>query len=343
MITKAPAYHLTDIHHYYGEKKVLDIPQLKIEPGSITGITGPNGSGKSTLLKLMGFIQRPSFGQILYNGHPELPFSPIIRSKVTLLTQKPYLLKRTVIENVIYGLKIRRDTRNIEKRVKETLATVGLDHDSFAHRKWHELSGGEAQRVALAARLILKPDVLLLDEPIASVDTKSAKLIRKASIRARDSWGTTLVIVSHDLQWLYSISDKQLSMFKGNVFFTGMENILAGPFEQLDGKTLVKKIDDGQQIILIKPSAKKMCTAIIRKKNISLGLEKQAEHDSLNQLSGHITSMLLEKKNGYIMASISIHDLSFILRLIPDQISNLGLYPGKKVFLKFQSNDVEWI
>jgi tungstate transport system ATP-binding protein len=342
MIKKA-VYHLTDIRHYYGEKKILDIPQLKIEPGSITGIIGPNGSGKSTLLKLMGFIQKPSFGQILYNGRPELPFSPTIRSKVTLLTQKPYLLKRTVIENISYGLKIRRDTRNIEKRVKKALATVGLDNDSFAHRQWHELSGGEAQRVALAARLILKPDVLLLDEPIASVDTESAKLIREASIRARNSWGATLVIVSHDLQWLYSISDKQFSISKGNIFFTGIENILTGPFEHNDDKTLVKKIGDGQQIIVSKPSSQKMCTAIIRKKNIYLDLEKQPEQRMLNQLSGHINSMLLEKKKGYIMATVSIHDLSFVLRLIPDQISSLNLYPGKKVFLKFQSNDVEWI
>ncbi|MBU1341299.1 MAG: ATP-binding cassette domain-containing protein [Proteobacteria bacterium] len=342
MTTKEPAYHLNDIRHYYGDTKVLEIDTLKIEESSITGLIGPNGSGKTTLLKLLAFAVKPTRGIILYKGRPEVPFSPAIRSKVTLLTQKPYLLKRTVFENVAYGLKIRKDKNRLEERVKNALLTVGLDFQKFAPRKWHELSGGEAQRVAMAARLILKPEVLLLDEPIASVDTESAGLIRDASLKARENWGATLVIASHDLQWLYSISDRQLSIFNGNIFSTGMENIITGPFEQGDDKIVVKKLDDGQIITLTAPE-KKTGIAVIRKKSISIDLEKQADQSFLNQLSGQIASMLLEKKTGHIMATIYIHDLSFVLRLTPGQISSLDLYPGKKVILKFQSTDVEWI
>ena len=241
MTTKELAYHLKNICHYYGDTQVLDIDDLKIKQGLITGLIGPNGSGKSTLLKLLAFALRPTKGEIFYKTRREYPFSPNIRSKVTLLTQKPYLLKRTVFENIAYGLKIRKDTDNLEKRVEKVLLNVGLDYGQFAHRQWHELSGGEAQRIALAARLILKPEVLLLDEPIASVDAKSAKLIRKASLNAQKKWGTTLVIASHDLQWLYSISDKQLAMFKGKLFSTGVENIITGPFEKQNQNTLIKK------------------------------------------------------------------------------------------------------
>ncbi|NOX34497.1 MAG: ATP-binding cassette domain-containing protein [Deltaproteobacteria bacterium] len=335
-------YHLKNIRHYYGNTKVLDIEDLKIEKGSITGLIGPNGSGKTTLLKLLAFAGRPTAGNILYNGRQEFPFSPTIRSKVTLLTQKPYLLKRTVFENIVYGLKIRKDKEYLETRVKKALSTVGLDYQDFAPRKWHELSGGEAQRVAMAARLILKPEVLLLDEPIASVDAKSAKLIREASLKARDTWGTTLVIASHDLQWLYSISDRQLSLFKGNIFSTGIENIITGPFEKINGESLVKTLGDGQAITLKGP-APKVCTAVIKKDSISIDLKKQAGDSGLNQLSGLLASMLLEKKSGHIMATVSIHDLSFVLRLTPDKISRLNLYPGKKVILRFHSNEVEWI
>jgi len=342
MIKKDLAYYLRNIHHYYGNTKVLDIDDLQIEKGSITTLIGPNGSGKTTLLKLLAFAQKPTTGQIFYKGRPELPFSSTVRSKVTLLTQKPYLLKRTVFDNIAYGLKIRKETGFLEERVKTALSNVGLDYQNFASRKWHELSGGEAQRVAMAARLILKPEVLLLDEPIASVDTKSAKLIRKASLKARNNWGTTLVIASHDLQWLYSISDRQLSIFNGNIFSTGMENIITGPFEKSDENTLIKSLDDGQTIKLNTP-VKKTDTAIIRKKSISIDLKKQADLTTLNQLSGHIASMLLEKKSRHIMASISIHDLSFVLRLTPDQISSLNLYPGKKIILKFYQDDIEWI
>ncbi len=335
-------YHLKNIQHYYGHTKVLDIDALKIKKGSITGLIGPNGSGKSTLLKLLAFAQKPTRGQIFYKGQMEVPFSSSIRSKITLLTQKPYLLKRSVFENIAYGLKIRKEKNNLKKKVSNALLNVGLDYEKFAGRFWHELSGGEAQRVAMAARLILKPEVLLLDEPISSVDIESAGLIRKASLNARKKWGATLVIASHDLQWLYSISDYQISIFKGTIFSTGMENIITGPFEKSDQKTLIKRIDDGQ-IIKLRTPGQNECTAIIKKENISIDLEKQTDNGILNQLSGHITSMLLEKKSEHIMATISINDFSLILRLSSDQISRLDLYPGKKVVLKFLSHDVEWI
>jgi len=342
MTIRELTYHLKNICHYYGNTKVLDIDELKIKKGSITALIGPNGSGKSTLLKLLAFAQKPTQGQILYKGRKEYPFSQSIRSKITLLTQKPYLLKRTIFENIAYGLKIRKDTDHLEKRVEEALLNVGLNYEKFENRKWHELSGGEAQRVAMAARLILKPEVLLLDEPVASVDTKSAKLIRRASLNAKKEWGTTLVIASHDLQWLYSISDRQISMFKGQLFSTGIENIITQPFEKQNSKTHIKRLDDGQ-IIKLPPPAPKTCNAIIRKKRVFIGLEQQEESERLNQLSGQIASMLFEKKTGLIMATVTVHDTSFVVRLSPDEITNLKLHPGKKVVLKFDQHDIEWI
>jgi tungstate transport system ATP-binding protein len=342
------AYCLKNICHYYGNTKVLDIDELKIKQGSITGLIGPNGSGKSTLLKILTFAQRPTQGQIFYKGHQEYPFSQNIRSRITLLTQKPYLLKRTVFENIAYGLKIKQKNKllknagSLDDRVKKALLDVGLDFKEFGHRQWHELSGGEAQRVAMAARLILEPEVLLLDEPIASVDVKSAKLIRKASLNAQKEWGTTLVIASHDLQWLYSISDKQLSMFKGKLFSTGVENIIEGPVEKQDKNTCIKKLNDGQ-IIKLPPQASTACNAIIKKKKIFIDLEKQKGNDNLNQLSGQIASMMLEEKTSLIMTTVTVHNISFVVGLNPDEITDLKLYPGKKVILKFNLNDIIWI
>nr|NJM01875.1 ATP-binding cassette domain-containing protein [Desulfobacula sp.] len=334
-------YHLKHIRHYYGQKKVLDIDDLEIRSGSITGLMGPNGSGKSTLLKILAFALKPTKGRIFYKGREESGFSPEVRLRVTLLTQKPYLLKRTVYDNIIYGLKIRNDHHNLEERVKAALSKVGLDFQTFSHRKWHQLSGGEAQRVALAARLILKPEVLLLDEPVASVDTKSAELIRKAALNARDDWGTTLVIASHDLQWLYSITENQVSIFSGKIFPTGVETIITGPFEKTGGHRFVKKTANGQTLLLKAPGQNEE-NALIRKKNIRIESLDQPFTEGINRLSGHISAMLLEKESNQVLVTVPVQDLSFVLKLTPDQIRSLGLYPGKSVTLGFFPDDVEW-
>lgn len=341
------AYHLKNISHYYGTKKVLDVNDLTIPQGSITGLVGPNGSGKSTLLKLLGFALEPSEGDVFFRGKKEVCFSPAVRSRVTLLTQTPCLLKRTVYENIVYGLKIRKDTKDIRPRVEKALVDVGMKFSNFAERKWHELSGGEAQRVAMAARLILKPEVLLLDEPVASVDTKSARLIRNASMKAREKWGTTLVIASHDLQWLYSISDNHLAIFNGKIFSSGYENVIPGPYKKANGDILVKQTGNGESIYLKAP-VEKSETAIISKKHLSidgehLNLPPDAAHGKINHLPGQITSMLLGKSSKGIMTEIRMGELSFILKLDQEQVENLKLYPGKKITLKFSSDDVEWI
>ncbi|MBF0200594.1 MAG: ABC transporter ATP-binding protein [Desulfamplus sp.] len=202
----------------------LDIDALSIPRESIIGLTGPNGSGKSTLLKLLAFAFRPSTGTILFNGKPEYPFSGNVRCNITLLTQEPYLLKRTVFENINYGLKIRGREQKLngqaEEKIRYALSHVGLDFEEFAHRKWNELSGGEAQRVAMAARLVLKPQVLLLDEPTASVDVESAAMIKESAAMSRQKWGTTIVAASHDSKWLEGFCDIHLHLIRGRVVFT---------------------------------------------------------------------------------------------------------------------------
>lgn len=337
-----PIYQLTDIQHFYGDKQVLGIKSFDICQGSITGLIGPNGSGKTTFLKLLAFAQKPSHGSIRYKGRAEKPFSPTIRSKVTLLTQKPYLLKRTVFENITYGLKIRKDTCNIKQRVSTVLSSVGLDFDRFSQRMWHELSGGEAQRVAMAARLILKPEILLLDEPIASVDTESAKLIREASLNARDRWGTTLVIASHDLSWLFSVSDHQVSIRNGKLFSTGIENIITGPFEPKDGHMVIKRLDREQNLRLKAPEPGRS-TAVIKKEKTYINGNFKTDRPGMNHVGGRIISMHLETRQNLIMVNIRIGTLSFDLSLSPDQISKENLYPGKEVTIRFHPDDVEWI
>ncbi|MDZ7698536.1 MAG: ABC transporter ATP-binding protein [Deltaproteobacteria bacterium] len=209
-------YHLEGVRQVYGGRRVLDVDRLSIHAQSITGLIGPNGSGKSTLMRILAFVEAPASGRLTFQGLPLSQVGLDARRQVTMLSQEPYLLKRSVQGNVSYGLKLRgiSDTR---VRVHQALKQVGLDPVRFAHRSWRELSGGEAQRVALAARLALRPKVLLLDEPTASVDRDSSRLIQRAALNARNQWGGTLIVISHQLEWLGRVADRILHMDYGRL------------------------------------------------------------------------------------------------------------------------------
>ncbi len=199
-------YRLSNVTQCYGGKTVLDVSDFSISKGAIVGLAGHNGSGKSTMMRILAFLESPASGEIFYDGKRVDVANTDLRREVSLLTQEPYLLKRTVGRNVAYGLEL-RGADNIESTVRDSLNMVGLDPDLFMSRQWYELSGGEAQRVAFAARLAINPRVLLLDEPTASLDRESTLLIREAAAKVRDKCGTTLVIVSHDQSWLEEVSD----------------------------------------------------------------------------------------------------------------------------------------
>jgi tungstate transport system ATP-binding protein len=212
----APLIAVREAVQTHGGRAVLDVSSLDVEQGAIVGITGPNGSGKTTLLRILAFLDRPARGEVLFAGRPSLGREGALRRDVTLLVQNPYLLRRSVRANVAYGLKV-RGVRDIRNRTDRALVAVGLDPGRFADRSRHELSGGEAQRVALASRLAFEPKVLLLDEPTASLDAESADRVRQAVRDARDRLGATLVVVSHDIRWLKEISDRVLTMENGSL------------------------------------------------------------------------------------------------------------------------------
>jgi tungstate transport system ATP-binding protein len=209
-------YSLQNVMVQYAGQTVLHIPSMHIPENIILGISGHNGSGKSTLLRLLAFLEHPTRGRVRFRQAAENTSREFLRRRITLLTQSPYLLKRSVLGNVAYGLKIRKE-KQVEEKVSAALEMVGLSPARFLRRKWHQLSGGERQRVALASRLVLQPDVLLLDEPTSNLDQESTILTRQAVLRAREHWGTNLIIVSHDLEWLTQVSQTTLSMHKGRI------------------------------------------------------------------------------------------------------------------------------
>lgn len=192
-----------DVRHAFGGKEALRVSSFSVSPGDILGLAGPNGAGKTTLLKSLGFLLVPDQGDFFFDGRriAHEGERAAARRNVTLLHQKAYLMKRSVADNVAYGLRV-RGAPDARERTGEALRMVGLPPAAFGGRPWRALSGGEVQRVALAARLALRPKVLLLDEPTANLDDASLVLLQEAIRTAAGEWQCAVVIASHDLPWL---------------------------------------------------------------------------------------------------------------------------------------------
>jgi len=333
-------YNIKSLTHSYNDQPALDINRLEIEGSSIVGLAGPNGSGKSTLLRLLGLIERPTSGQIYFNGRLAEPFSDDTRFQVTLLPQEPLLMKRSVFGNVSYGLKLRGDRHALSDQVTEALSLVGLASEEFSRRPWYALSGGEAQRVAMAARLALKPKVLLLDEPTANVDATSAQMIKEAAIRARRDWGTTLVVASHDRQWLYEVCDNILHFFRGKIFGTGRETIVFGPWQKSETGTWTKQLSDDQKIRVPEPPHGD-AVAIIDALSVKEDHSQKNPHDV--SLQGTVSQLSLDKNTNQVFATVIVGNHPFTLGLAYQQVQAGSILPGKTISVQYNLNLVKWI
>jgi len=334
-------YRIEEVTHTYNRRPVLRIDGLSIRHASIIGLIGPNGSGKSTLLKLLAFTEKPSSGNILFKGTPSEPFDEAVRFQVTLLTQEPYLMNRSVFNNVAYGLRLRGNGSDIRKRVMEALLWVGLEGEAFANRRWNELSGGEAQRVALAARLVLKPEVLLLDEPTASVDAASVQLIKDAVVMAKEQWGTTLVIASHDWPWLYEICDEVRHLFRGRFFGAGEKNILFGPWQPgAPGARWGRKLSDGQIAEVPEPPDRD-AVAVIPSAAVAF-LTDPTVPSTACRLRGTVSRLIHEHRTGKIIATVLVGTVPFTAKVSREAFRRYDLYPGREVWIEYQPDTVAW-
>jgi len=336
-----PLYQVRDLERRYGANLALRVERLDIQGGSIVGLAGPNGSGKSTLLRILALLDAPTTGRIAFDGRADNLSDPALRRRLTLLDQTPYLLQRSVFDNVAYGLRVRRETSQLSARVEESLNWVGLNPENFIQRPSNQLSGGEAQRVALAARLILKPKVLLLDEPTANVDAANAALILAASLRARQEWKTTLIIASHDLAWLFEVADEVLNLFQGRLAGSGVINLLPGPWAQDRQGHCTFPLPDGQRLILPPPPSGAVL-ASVRPEDLII-LPGRPQGGETNLIQGEVAQLNLERSSGQVLVSVALGRFSLIVRVNQNLMADLALHPGGQVWIRLEPTSVRWI
>lgn len=237
-----PLYTITSLQKNHGHKPVLDIKDITLYEGEIIGLVGSNGSGKSTLLRHLAFLETPDSGEVLYKDFTAQTLPLHVKREIGILLPEPYLLKRSVKENLLFGLKAHGIKDDHTKRMHEALELVGLLPQKFLNRSWHELSSGETQRVAFAARLILRPKTLLLDEPTNSLDISGVPVFTEAILHAHDVWKSTIIIASHDLDWLSSIATRKLGLHFGRMMEFSTTNLIVGKWHE-EGEFLVYRFN----------------------------------------------------------------------------------------------------
>ncbi|MBI5478660.1 MAG: ABC transporter ATP-binding protein [Deltaproteobacteria bacterium] len=238
---------LEDVLVRAGERPLLEVGAIEVNAGETLVILGQTGAGKSALLRVMNALIRPERGRFLWQGKEvRFPVPAAVRRRMAMAFQEPLLFLGTVFDNVAYGLRLRGVSgATLESRVVEALRLFGIE--GLARRSGRTLSGGEAQRTALARAVVLQPDLLLLDEPLASLDPPTKERLEAELRRVIRSRGLTCAYVTHDRAEAQGMADRIAVLDAGallqvgtpdDVFlrpsservarFVGTRNLLAG-------------------------------------------------------------------------------------------------------------------
>jgi phospholipid/cholesterol/gamma-HCH transport system ATP-binding protein len=234
-----PIIELHDVHIAFEGQEVLRGIDLAVLNSEILTIMGGSGSGKSVLLRLLAGLIKPDRGEIYIDGTDTVPLNEAemlsFRQRMGVVFQQAALFdSMSVADNIAYPLREHAmlDEEAIQKRVAELLDIVGLPG---IHEKYPaELSGGMRKRVGIARALALKPAIVLYDEPTSGLDPGNAKLISQLIVQVAAAFGTTSIVVSHDLFWSLKISSRVALIYRGEVIAVGTPaEIQASPIPEV--------------------------------------------------------------------------------------------------------------
>lgn len=211
---------------------ILQVPHLDVLPGEVLAIIGPNGAGKTTLLMVLGLLERPFQGEVLFEGEGVRGRELSLRRRMAVVFQEALLLRRSVLDNVGLGLGLRGvPRRQRQERALHWMERFGVAH--VARRGSRNLSGGEAQRASLARAFALEPEVLLLDEPFSGLDqpTREALLEELAGVLAET--GLTTVFVTHDRDEAVRLGHRVAVLLGGRLRQVGpAADVFAAPVDE---------------------------------------------------------------------------------------------------------------
>ena len=337
---------LQNITAGYDKNVILKDLDFQVEKGELVSLLGSSGCGKTTTLRLIAGFSNPMAGKFIFDGK-DYTQVPLHKRNFGFVFQSYALFPHmTIFDNVAFGLKMRKmPADQIKKEVMNMLETVDLL--GFENRFPKEMSGGQRQRVALARALVIKPDLLLLDEPLSNLDAKLRVKMRVEIRRLQQKFGFTAIYVTHDQEECFAISDKVAIMNHGVIeqmdtpsaiynhpktefiaHFVGFENFLDLTAGETDG---AYKAVDGTVIHVENSRPGSRFKACIRPEDI---LILPAGTSALNTIEGDVTvSTFLGKRNQYnVRTSVGEFEVS------TDQENVYSI--GDKVILSLTPNKI---
>jgi len=327
-------FSLVDITRVYDRRKILDIPELEIEENRIHAVLGPNGAGKTTLLNILGFLEAPTSGEILFRSNPvrfiETQLQQLRRLAV-LVDQHPILFSTTVYKNLEFGLKIRGIAPGNRLRIiEETLDLVGMR--SFIHYPAHQLSGGETQRVALARALALAPEVLLCDEPTSSVDVENQNIIITILRRINETKKISVLFTTHDRSQAARLAHHTIFLNQGRLVPTLYENIFRGVLQTDPSGQPLCVIQDKMHLSLEEDQViekRKAVSVFIDPEKIA-GRKLSEDPAAANELQGRVVQIIAE--NGKVRIVIDA-GVWVALLVSKKRYQKLGVMVGETIRL----------
>ena len=351
--TASPVLELADVRVVHGGRAVLDVPALAVRAQEVLAVIGPNGAGKSTLLRVLGLLQTPTAGAVRVHGRPVDPASALgTRRRMASVFQEPLLADATVRDNVAMGLAFRRTPRaDADRRVAAWLERFGIA--GLAGRQARTLSGGEAQRTALARALVLEPEVLLLDEPFSALDqpTRESLIADLAPILRHAHVAT--VLVTHDRGEALALADRVAVLFGGclaqvgltaEVFrapvteevarFVGVETILDGWV--VANERAVAVLDCGGHAVEVAAPARlgERVRVCLRPEDVTLTLAPAPPARARNCLAGRVARMTPSGAHLRLAIDCGVVVEALVTHRSAEQ---MGLGPGVAVTVLFEA------
>lgn len=342
----------------YRKRRVLDVPEIVVPAGTTYAIVGASGAGKSTLLRVLGLLEVPTEGRVLIEDRVVRRRDLSTRRTIAAVFQKPYLLRGSVGANVAYGLRLRgTGGKERRRRAAEALAGVGLA--GWERRSALTLSGGEAQRVALARALVLKPSLLLLDEPLSYLDPLLKRELTAEFASILSSEGITAIYVTHDQDEATVVADRMAVMRDGRIVaegtpddvlglpaddwvasFVGMQPSLHGIVASC-GDGLCTLDIGGVPVVTTKAlPAGARAIAGVRPEDVTLyqsGVELPLG-SARNRLEADVSE--LQPRGGSILVLLHSSGVRFAATVSRAAAAELGLAPGSKVTAVFKATAV---